>query len=164
MKIARPLALGLTLVLGCGGLLAGCANQVARNYVPAAGSAMPRTPSETDPALQPVTDLNRTQHDLLAQGWQIIGTSRVEDIKPVARDQLLAQGRAVGAELVVWAQSAGKRRSSEVTLTRPAPTSPMMENYEANNPTPPRLETVRIGPTSYQEITTYVLFLCRART
>ena len=83
-------------------VLAGCANPVARHYVASGDAGELGLDATTAAEIRMVASLPDEEARLRREGWREIGRAAFQDTGTLNRAQLVAQARAVGADLVLW--------------------------------------------------------------
>ncbi len=97
MSAAR--GVGLIALLA---ILAGCANPVARHFVASSDAGELRLGATAAVEIRMAAILPDEEARLRREGWREIGRAAFQETGTLNRAQLVAQARAVGANLVLW--------------------------------------------------------------
>ena len=97
MNAARGVGLAAMLTI-----LAGCANPVARHYVASGDAGEFGLGATSAVEIRQTAILPDEEARLRREGWREIGRAAFQDTGTLNRAQLVAQARAVGADLVLW--------------------------------------------------------------
>lgn len=99
-------------------ILAGCANPVARHYVASGDAGELGLGATATVEIRMVASLPDEESRLRREGWREIGRAAFQETGTLNRAQLVAQARAVGADLVLWhGWSMEERREGMVYMT-----------------------------------------------
>lgn len=83
-------------------ILTGCANPVATHYVASGDSGEFEPGAAVSVEIRETANLTYEEARLRRQGWREIGRAAFAETGTLNRAQLVAQARAVGADLVLW--------------------------------------------------------------
>lgn len=131
-------------------ILTGCANPVATNYVASgdAGGFRPDAAAAVD--IRETANLPYEEARLRREGWRETGRAAFQETGTLNRAQLVAQARAVGADLVLW-HGWSMEEKREGALIEASDTDPAIEvpARPGASPSAPR-PVIRRNPEPYK--------------
>lgn len=129
--------------------LGGCANPVASNYVASNVTSAVEVSRSRAVEVRWVKNLDREGTVLRAAGWQLMGSSSFSEVAPPRSGQIEAQARRVGADLVLAANSRGRRQTDDFKLTQFDDRQPVYPQT-STDPHPPSRVVETTVSASYQ--------------
>lgn len=119
-------------------VLAGCANPVARHYVASGDAGQLGLGATAAVEIRMVASLPDEEARLRREGWREIGRAAFQDTGTLNRAQLVAQARAVGADLVLWhGWSMEEQREGVVIVSSDTDPSVAVPGRPGESPTAP---------------------------